>query len=92
MESRGSVLGRAAAMVVRAYQFTIGKVLPPRCRFTPSCSEYAVQALRRNGLVIGLAQAVWRLMRCGPWTSGGSDPVKPITGLTHRFGKVRTHG
>lgn len=63
--------------VIRLYQLTIGRLLAPRCRFHPTCSEYAVQALREKGLVRGGSAAVWRLMRCGPWTAGGIDPVKP---------------
>lgn len=72
------MLGRAAALLVRLYQLTIGQLLPPSCRFHPSCSEYAVDALRTNGLVKGIAQASWRLLRCGPWTSGGLDPVREL--------------
>ncbi|HJT38318.1 MAG TPA: membrane protein insertion efficiency factor YidD [Actinomycetota bacterium] len=70
------MLGRLAALLVRAYQITIGKYLPSRCRFYPSCSEYAVEALRTNGLVVGGLQTSWRLLRCGPWTAGGIDPVR----------------
>jgi uncharacterized protein len=84
------MLGRFAALFVRAYQLTVARVLPSRCRFYPSCSEYAVQALRRNGLLVGGAQTLWRLLRCGPWTDGGIDPVHE---RSHR-GKlgVRAHG
>jgi uncharacterized protein len=69
------VLGKVAALLVRGYQLTLGKYLPSRCRFYPSCSEYAVEAFRTNGLIIGGFQATWRLLRCGPWTAGGFDPV-----------------
>ena len=62
--------------VIRLYQLTIAKTLPPRCRFHPSCSEYAMQSLRGRGLVRGGAAAVWRVLRCGPWSGGGLDPVK----------------
>jgi len=69
------MLGRLAALLVRGYQLTLGKYLPSRCRFYPSCSEYAVEALRTNGLLVGGLQTAWRLLRCGPWTAGGLDPV-----------------
>ena len=62
--------------LIRLYQATLARVLPQRCRFHPSCSEYAVQALREKGLVRGGAAAVWRLVRCGPWSRGGVDPVR----------------
>ena len=61
--------------LIRLYQLTLAKALPQRCRFHPSCSEYAVQALRERGLVRGGAAAAWRIVRCGPWSRGGLDPV-----------------
>jgi putative membrane protein insertion efficiency factor len=61
--------------LIRLYQVTLARALPQRCRFYPSCSEYAVQALREKGLVRGGAAAGWRLARCGPWSRGGVDPV-----------------
>lgn len=64
--------------LVRLYQLTLGKLLPPRCRFHPSCSAYAIDALRLNGPVIGLAQAAWRLLRCAPWGKGGIDEARPV--------------
>jgi len=63
--------------LIRLYQLTLAKALPQRCRFHPSCSEYAVQALRERGLVRGGVAAAWRVFRCGPWTKGGLDPVRP---------------
>ena len=62
--------------LIRLYQRTLAPMMPQRCRFHPSCSEYAVQSLRENGLIRGGAAAGWRLMRCGPWNRGGLDPVK----------------
>ena len=61
--------------LIRLYQLTIARIFAPRCRFHPSCSEYAIQSLRARGLVRGGASAAWRVLRCGPWTSGGLDPV-----------------
>ena len=73
------MLGRLAALIVRLYQVTLGRLVPKSCRFTPSCSEFAVQAFRENGLLRGGAQIVWRLMRCQPFARGGVDEV-PHTG------------
>jgi len=62
--------------LVRLYQLTIGLVMPPVCRFTPSCSRYMIESLRRKGLVRGLIAGLARLCRCGPWHPGGYDPVR----------------
>jgi hypothetical protein len=57
------------------YQTCISPFTPPACRFTPTCSEYAKQALKKYGPVKGLALAVWRILRCNPWGGSGYDPV-----------------
>nr|WP_231974426.1 membrane protein insertion efficiency factor YidD [Pseudonocardia sp. HH130630-07] len=62
---------------MRWYQVWISPNLLPSCRFHPSCSAYAVEALSVHGLVRGLALTAWRLLRCGPWHPGGWDPVPP---------------
>jgi len=62
---------------VRLYQVAVSPLLGPRCRFYPSCSGYAVQALRRHGPLRGTALAAWRVLRCHPWNPGGIDPVPP---------------
>lgn len=69
---------RIAIGFVLLYRWTVGRILGGRCRFHPSCSEYALEALRLNGLVLGGAQSAWRLVRCGPWTAGGVDRPRPI--------------
>jgi putative membrane protein insertion efficiency factor len=61
--------------LVRAYQRFLSPVLPPACRFTPSCSAYAVTALERYGAARGTWMALRRLARCHPWNPGGYDPV-----------------
>ena len=58
------------------YRLTFGALFPTSCKYYPSCSEYAIQALRRHGLVRGSALAAWRLLRCNPWSHGGFDPVR----------------
>ena len=57
------------------YQRCISPLTPPSCRFTPTCSEYAVQALRKHGPLTGLYLTVRRLLRCHPWGGSGYDPV-----------------
>lgn len=63
--------------LVRVYQWTIRPVLGPACRFHPSCSEYAVEALASHGALRGSALAIMRILRCNPWNPGGYDPVPP---------------
>jgi len=57
------------------YQRLVSPILPPSCRFYPSCSEYARQVVEKYGVVRGSGLAFWRLLRCGPWTKGGYDPA-----------------
>jgi putative membrane protein insertion efficiency factor len=58
---------------IRFYQRWISPAIPARCRYYPSCSHYAVQAIRRYGVLRGLVLAGWRLLRCNPWSHGGVD-------------------
>lgn len=62
--------------VVRLYQTAISPWLPASCRYTPTCSEYAVQALRQYGAVRGTVLALWRIGRCHPWGGHGYDPPR----------------
>jgi putative membrane protein insertion efficiency factor len=61
---------------LRAYQRVFSPVLGNRCKYYPSCSEYAAQAIERFGILRGLVLAGWRLLRCNPWSHGGFDPVE----------------
>jgi len=63
--------------LVRVYQLVISPLTPPSCKYYPSCSSYAVTALKRHGLFRGTALAVWRVLRCNPWSAGGVDDVPP---------------
>jgi putative membrane protein insertion efficiency factor len=66
---------RSLMAVVRSYQLILSPLLPPSCRFTPSCSAYAHEALLRHGALRGSWLAARRLARCHPWNPGGFDPV-----------------
>lgn len=61
---------------IRVYQRLLSPALGQRCKYYPSCSEYAAQAVERFGILRGLILAGWRLLRCNPWSNGGFDPVE----------------
>jgi putative membrane protein insertion efficiency factor len=71
---RASRVAVCAPIVV--YRRTISPVLPRRCRYEPTCSSYAIQAIERHGVARGLVLAAWRLLRCNPFSRGGYDPVE----------------
>jgi putative membrane protein insertion efficiency factor len=74
-----------AALLIRIYQLTLSPLLGPRCRFYPSCSQYALEAIQRFGVLKGGWLALARLARCHPWHAGGFDPVpESACGLFHR--------
>jgi uncharacterized protein len=77
---RPSPLARILLLVVHVYRKVISPLLPPSCRFYPSCSAYAVEALRTHGAFRGGWLTLRRLLRCGPWHPGGLDPVPPPRG------------
>lgn len=60
---------------IRFYQRFLSPLKPPSCRFTPTCSQYAIEAIRKHGPFKGLALAIWRILRCNPWGGSGYDPV-----------------
>lgn len=61
--------------LIRGYQISVSPWLPPACRFVPTCSEYAAEAVGRHGVIAGLRRALQRLLRCHPFHAGGVDPV-----------------
>jgi uncharacterized protein len=67
----------ALILPIRFYQRFISPALPSRCKYYPSCSAYAVEAIRVHGAVHGLLLTGWRLLRCNPLSDGGLDPVPP---------------
>ena len=66
----------AAIGAVRLYQLTLSRFFAGSCKYHPSCSQYAIDALRRHGFFKGGALAAWRLLRCNPWSHGGVDYVR----------------
>jgi uncharacterized protein len=65
---------------IKVYQYAISPLLGQRCKYYPSCSNYAIGALREHGAIRGLGLASWRLLRCNPFSDGGFDPVPPRRG------------
>jgi uncharacterized protein len=71
------VLSWLIVKLIDVYRLTLGVHLGGQCRFEPSCSAYAQEAIRGHGPFKGSGLALWRILRCGPWTRGGYDPVPP---------------
>ena len=69
------IISKLLVMPIRFYQICISPLLGPCCRFTPTCSEYAKQAILKHGPIKGLRLAIWRILRCNPWGGSGYDPV-----------------
>ena len=74
--SAAGLPARLATLPIRAYQLLLSPLLSPRCRYHPTCSAYAVEAIRTFGILRGAVLAAWRLLRCNPWSRGGLDPVE----------------
>jgi putative membrane protein insertion efficiency factor len=64
--------------VIRVYQVVLSPLSGPTCKYYPSCSQYAVVALRTHGALRGTGLALWRILRCNPWSLGGVDDVPPV--------------
>jgi putative membrane protein insertion efficiency factor len=64
-----------ALLPVMGYKYLISPMIPPACRYTPTCSEYALQAIKKHGIVKGWGLALKRIGRCHPWGGSGYDPV-----------------
>ena len=69
------LISKILVLPIRFYQICISPLLGPSCRFTPTCSEYARQAILKHGPIKGLGLAIWRILRCNPWGGSGYDPV-----------------
>jgi uncharacterized protein len=65
--------------MLRGYKWAISPLFPPSCRYVPTCSEYAMEAVERYGALRGLLMALWRVLRCHPFARGGYDPVVKLS-------------
>ncbi len=72
------MLNRMLRGLIRLYQLVLSPILPPSCRYLPSCSDYAIEALASHGVLAGSWLALRRLARCHPWGGSGCDPVPPV--------------
>jgi putative membrane protein insertion efficiency factor len=70
-----SVFASVVRAPIRLYRRLVSPALPRRCKYEPTCSAYALEALRRHGPIRGIVLATWRLVRCNPFSHGGYDPV-----------------
>ena len=75
MNRLSHLIAMILVLPIRFYQICISPLLGPSCRFTPTCSEYAKQAILKHGPIKGLGLAIWRILRCNPWGGSGYDPV-----------------
>lgn len=83
--------GLGVLALLRFYQRWISPMRPPTCKYYPSCSQYAVIAIGRHGLLRGAALATWRLLRCNPWSRGGVDDVPEVSAArAHRHPSAAT--
>jgi len=89
VKSHRNPLATLLVWVVRVYQTLVSPALRPSCKYYPSCSQYAIDALREFGVLRGSALAGWRLLRCNPWSYGGYDPVERQTLFRRRHGDDR---
>ncbi len=80
---------KTVATLLRGYKRFVSPLLPPACRFYPTCSQYAAEAVERHGVARGTLLAARRLCRCHPWSEGGFDPVPDSTAA--RAHAARTH-
>ncbi len=82
-------IARAIAIApLLVYRHVISPALPRRCKYEPTCSRYAVEAIREYGVLRGVVLASWRVLRCNPWSHGGYDPID----AQHLSGRARSGG
>lgn len=75
MKTLSTILIFPFLIIIKVYQVVISPLIGPKCRFTPTCSQYAVEALKKHGLCKGVGLSVKRIARCHPWGGHGHDPV-----------------
>jgi uncharacterized protein len=88
LSGQPGVVARLLMLGVNGYRHSVGALLPPRCRFAPSCSTYALEALARHGALRGSWLAVRRIARCHPFHPGGYDPVPPTKNPVPSAGSI----
>ncbi len=81
----------AGAALLRLYRLTVSPLYGDRCKYHPTCSQYALDAVREVGLLRGLVLAAWRLLRCNPWSNGGVDRVEDRTRFLRAHGRHAGH-
>lgn len=70
------MIKRIILLLIYIYQKGISPLLPPRCRFYPTCSHYAVEAIEKKGVLVAIPLIIWRVLKCNPFHPGGYDPVE----------------
>ncbi len=90
VSSRPAPLARVLVVSLQMYRRYISPLVPPSCRFSPTCSAYAIEALTRHGVLRGSWLTLRRLLRCAPWHPGGWDPVPPPGARQARRGCTAT--
>ena len=69
------MLSKVMIFLIRCYQKGISPYIGAHCKYTPTCSQYAIEAIKKYGCIYGICLAIWRILRCNPWSKGGYDPV-----------------
>jgi uncharacterized protein len=98
LQKRGSNLNmrqiakNVVVQILRGYKWAISPMFPPACRYVPTCSEYAMEAIEGFGILRGSMMALWRLLRCHPFVKGGYDPVPRDTKADVEERTVCHHG
>lgn len=76
LEAMKRVARSSAIAPILVYRHVVSPAIPRRCKYEPTCSRYAIDAIREYGILKGLVLAGWRLLRCNPWSHGGYDPIE----------------
>lgn len=91
MKRRANPVASLFILMVKGYQRVISPLLPRSCKYHPSCSQYAIDAVRRFGVARGFVLAAWRLLRCNPMSYGGYDPVENQTLFAPKRPRTERH-
>ena len=69
------MISKVMIFLIKCYQKGISPYIGAHCKYTPTCSQYAIEAIKKYGCIYGFCLAIWRILRCNPWSKGGYDPV-----------------